>query len=324
MMNNLKRFTKTFLCAAGLLAAAFVAGCGGGHGRDPILGIPPAALVSITVTPAAPSIPVCCIQQFIATANYADGTARIVTNESNWTSGTPAVATVDPGTGLARSLTPGTALITAAFGGISGSATLTVTALPIKLGGATYFAILAGTSLTNNANGTTLLRGDVGSPSQTNYPAQSEGTNYQFGPQMAAAFAGLQTAIADANGRACTFSPAGPIDLGGKTLTPGVHCFDGPVSITGNVTLSGAGLYVFRTNSSIDTAPGSSVSLANGAAADTVFWVPGGATTLGANSAFKGSILAQDAITFGDNATLVTGRALSATKVTLSNNKISI
>ena len=53
-MNALKRYSRTLFCAVGFLAAALVAGCGGGgdQGRDPILGLPAADLVSVAVTPA--------------------------------------------------------------------------------------------------------------------------------------------------------------------------------------------------------------------------------------------------------------------------------
>ena len=64
---------------------------------------------------------------------------------------------------------------------------------------------------------------------------------------------------------------------------------------------------------------------ASGATAGSVYWVPVAATTLGANSVFQGSVLAQSgAITMGDTATLHNGRLLSGTAVTLKNNPISI
>ena len=64
--------------------------------------------------------------------------------------------------------------------------------------------------------------------------------------------------------------------------------------------------------------------MTNGATADNVIWVPVGPSTLGANSAFKGSILGKSAaITVGDNTTLLNGRVLSAAAVTLSNNQIT-
>ena len=65
------------------------------------------------------------------------------------------------------------------------------------------------------------------------------------------------------------------------------------------------------------------MALINGATAANVTWVPAGPTTLGANSAFIGSILSQSAaITVGDNTTLLGGRVLSGAAVTLSNNQI--
>jgi len=67
------------------------------------------------------------------------------------------------------------------------------------------------------------------------------------------------------------------------------------------------------------------VAFTGGATAGSVYWVPVAATTLGANSVFQGSVLAQSgAITMGDSATLHNGRLLSGTAVTLKNNPISI
>jgi len=49
-----------------------------------------------------------------------------------------------------------------------------------------------------------------------------------------------------------------------------------------------------------------------------------GATTVAANSTFKGTVLGQAAaITVGDNATLLNGRVLSGVAVTLLNNRIT-
>ena len=173
--------------------------------------------------------------------------------------------------------------------------------------------MLAGTALTNNSGGTTLITGDVGSPSQTTDPTLAAGfTNYKSGAILAGALADLQTAITDANGRTCDVNFAADIDLGGVTLAPGVYCYAGAINITGTLTLSGPGVYIFRTAQTLNTASNSIVALTNGATYDNVTWVPVGPTTLGANSVFKGSILGQAAaITVGDNTTLLNGRVLS-------------
>ena len=78
-MNILKHTTKKLLCAAGFLTAALVAGCGGGdQGRDPVLGIPAATLISVAVTPEVATVAIGATQQFTATAVYSDGSAREV------------------------------------------------------------------------------------------------------------------------------------------------------------------------------------------------------------------------------------------------------
>jgi hypothetical protein len=235
------------------------------------------------------------------------------------------------GTGVATGNAAGTTTITASANGKSGSATLTVTAASppvpagINLRSAANFAVLAGTSLTNNSGGTTFISGDVGSPSQTTDPTQAAGyTNYKSGAILSNALADLQTAITDANSRDCDVTFAGDIDLGGLVLAPGVYCYAGAISVTGTLALNGPGDYIFRTALTLNTTANSVIALTNGANAENVTWVPVGPATLGANSVFKGSILAKSAaITVGDNTTLLNGRVLSAAAVTLRNNQIT-
>ena len=290
-----------------------------------------ATLTSIAVTPATASIPVTGTQQFIATATYSDNSTGNVTATVAWTSSNTLVATV-LNTGVATGLTAGTTNIIATSGLKSGSAVLTVTATPplppsasVNLRTAASFGVLAATSLTNNSGGTTLITGNVGSPSQTTDPVVAPGyTNYKSGAILDGALADLQTAITDANSRTCDVNFGAGIDLGGATLAPGVYCYAGSISITGTLTLNGPGVYIFRTATTLNTTANSIVQLLGGATADNVSWVPVGPTTLGANSVFKGSILARSAaITAGDNTTLLNGRVLSGAAVTLKNNQIA-
>jgi uncharacterized protein YjdB len=290
-----------------------------------------ATITSIAVTPATATVVVGATRQFTATATYSDNTTAVITTTAAWTSSNTTVATV-LNTGVATGLTAGTATITATAGTQSASGALTVTmpviapvpANPVDLGRAARFAVLAGTSLTNNSGGTTLITGDVGSPSQTTAPTVAPGyTNFQTGAELNDGLADLQVAITDAKSRSCDVTFAGNVDLGGLTLRPGVYCYAGAISVTGTLNLDGAGVYIFRTDLTLNTTANSIVALLNGATAANVNWVPVGPTTLGANSAFLGSILGQSAaITVGDNTTLLGGRVLSAAAVTLSNNQI--
>ena len=288
-------------------------------------------LTRIVVTPATATVALNGTQQYVATATYSDNSTAVVTSTVTWTSSNTAIGTV-LNTGVATGVAAGTTNITATSGLQSGSATLTVTnaapppaSAPVNLGRATNFAVLAGTALTNNSGGTTLITGDVGSPSQTTDPTLAAGfTNYKSGAPLTDALADLQVAISDANGRTCDVSSASGIDLGGATLSPGVYCYAGSISITGTLTLNGPGVFIFRTQTTLNTTANSIVALNNGATAANVTWVPVGPTTLGANSVFKGSVLGQSAaITVGDNTTLLNGRVLSAAAVTLRNNQIT-
>ncbi len=293
--------------------------------------IPPGlvSLSSIAVTPSIASATVGSTQAFVATATYSDNSTANISNTAAWTSGTVSVATVLPG-GSASALAVGSSTLTASLDGKSGNAQLTVVATApvgagIDLRSAASFGVLAANSITNNSGGTTLVTGDVGAPSQTVDPVQVAGfTNYKSGLILTQALADLQIAITDANSRTCTVNSAAGIDLGGLTFGPGVYCYAGAISVTGTFTMNGPGLYIFRTASTLNTTANAIVALNGGATAGEVFWVPVGATTLGANSVFKGSIMGQvGAITLGDGASLQNGRVLTGSAATLRNNVIT-
>jgi uncharacterized protein YjdB len=87
-------------------------------------------LTSIRVSPQTASIPQQTDLAFVATGTFADGNTQDLTTSVLWTSSAASVATVSnlPATmGEATGLEPGTATITALFGGQLGTATLTVT-----------------------------------------------------------------------------------------------------------------------------------------------------------------------------------------------------
>ena len=91
------------------------------------LTVTPAALASITVSPASTSIPLGTNAQFTATGIYTDKTQQDLTNSATWASSSTLVASVSS-TGLATSNGTGSAVVTASMSGITGGASLTVTA----------------------------------------------------------------------------------------------------------------------------------------------------------------------------------------------------
>jgi uncharacterized protein YjdB len=102
-------------------------------------------VATVTVSPSAPFMAVGTQQQLTATAKAGSGTT-IGTAVFAWTSSNPAVATVDPATGLVTTVSAGTATITATAEGISGTAAL-LSAPPLTSGVAVTAPTIAATEL---------------------------------------------------------------------------------------------------------------------------------------------------------------------------------
>ncbi len=89
------------------------------------------ALNSVTIQPASPAIALGVLQQFTASASFADGTSSDVTTAATWTSSSPTVATISNSQGSqgeATAVSTGTTTINATYASIAGSTLLTVTA----------------------------------------------------------------------------------------------------------------------------------------------------------------------------------------------------
>jgi len=200
--------------------------------------------------------------------------------------------------------------------------------LPVVLGSAGNFAVLAGSTVTST--GLTNITGDVGvSPGTaiTGFgPGTIIGTQHVADPTAAQAILDLTTAYNDAAGRSlCPVSVSG--NLGGQTLAPGLYKSTSDLSITsGDLTLDAQGdgdaIFLFQAASTLTTTAGRQVILTNGAKAANVFWQVGSSATLGTTSAFQGTIMADQAVTLETGATL-TGRALARiAAVSLDSNVI--
>jgi len=196
------------------------------------------------------------------------------------------------------------------------------------LGTAASYAILAGSTITNT--GATTISGDVGlSPgtSITGLPLgqPSPGTVHAADAPAAQAMADLGTMYGFLAGMTCTNNMTG-VDLGGQTLTPGVHCFTTSAGLTGVLTLDAQGdpgaEFVFQMGSTLTVATGSSVVMINGGQNQHVWWQVGSSATLGTGSSMLGSILASASITLNTNAS-VQGRVLAQSgAVSLDTNAI--
>ncbi|MHB1342558.1 MAG: ice-binding family protein [Coriobacteriia bacterium] len=197
----------------------------------------------------------------------------------------------------------------------------------VNLGSTASFAILAGETITNT--GPTTINGDVGVHPGSTFTGQGDATiNGAIHLADAVALTAktdLVTAYNDASSRALTASTG--VELGGLTLGPGVYESGGALGLTGTLTLDAGGdpdaVFIFRSTSTLITAPDSSVVLTNSARFCRVFWVVPSSATLGTNSEFVGHIFAMTSIEAHTGAT-VQGQLLARNgAVTLDTNTIT-
>jgi hypothetical protein len=117
----------------------------------------------------------------------------------------------------------------------------------------------------------------------------------------------LQAVAATSTGHAAAF--------GSETLLPGVYETAAAMSISGTLTLDGNNednpIFIVRFPGAFTTAVNATVTLTNGATANNVFWIAGGAISTAAGATIRGTMIAKDAaIGLGAN-TIVDGSLLS-------------
>ena len=185
--------------------------------------------------------------------------------------------------------------------------------------------MLAGSTITNT--GPTVITGNLGlSPGSavTGFPpGVVTGVEHVTDAPALQAQNDLVTGYNDA-ANALTTSDKTGVDLGGMNLVPGVYNFSSSAQLTGALTLSGNGVFIFKIGSTLTTASGSSVLLNNGAQACAVYWQVGSSATLGAATQFQGNLMALTSITMVTGANILTGRALARNgALTLDTNQIT-
>jgi hypothetical protein len=194
---------------------------------------------------------------------------------------------------------------------------------------ATLCTILGASTITNS--GATLVTGDLcltPGTAVTGFPPGVITGNGGLPDINDAVAISAKTAAAtlftSLNSLPCTTTFGVPTDIGGQILTPGVYCFASTAGITGAVTLSGVGNYVFLVGTTLITAIGSNVVLINGADAHDIYWNIGTSATLGGASTFQGRIIANVSVTFNTAAALVLGTASALNAaVTLNDNIVT-
>jgi hypothetical protein len=102
---------------------------------------------------------------------------------------------------------------------------------------------------------------------------------------------------------------------------PGVYCSTSAFSLTGNLNLTGSGVWIFKTVSTLITSPGSSVT---GGDPCNVWWRIGSSVTLDTTTSFIGNILALNGVNAMNTGATLNGRILvqDAGTLTLDSNTI--
>ncbi|MEP6753546.1 MAG: ice-binding family protein [Candidatus Dormiibacterota bacterium] len=199
-------------------------------------------------------------------------------------------------------------------------ATAIAATLP-PLGTAGNYAVLAGSTITNT--GPSWITGKMGLHPGTSIVGFPPGTSGQRDKTNGAALqakSDLTIAYNNAAGQTPATTLSG--NLGNRTLVAGTYKFSSSAQLTGRLTLTGGGVFLFQIGSTLTTASASSVRLVNGAQPCDVFWQVGSSATIGTSTAMVGTIMANASITMTTGATL-NGRALARIgAVTLDTNRI--
>ena len=215
----------------------------------------------------------------------------------------------------------------------------------VNLGVAGDFVILAQSAITDVS--TSAITGDIGlSPAAGSYFTATDGvlcdevvgliyTVAAGGPacetidatKLGKAVLDFGTAYTDAAGRAykadANHLNLGAGELGGLTLAPGVYHWDNNVTISTDVTLKGGknDVWIFQIPGTLNISSATSVIL-KGVLAKNIFWVVGGAVTLGTTSHFEGNILGWTGITLNTGSS-INGRLLAGTQVALQTATVT-
>jgi hypothetical protein len=212
--------------------------------------------------------------------------------------------------------------------------------VPVYLGQAGNFAILAKTGITDVYK--SAVSGDVGVSPITGAAllltcGEVSGKVYTVDPAgplpcrvidptiLTLAVGDMGIAYNDAAGRVSPdFIELGAGEIGGLTLAPGLYKWSTGLSIAKDVTLSGGpnAVWIFQVAGTLKQANATRVTLVGGALAKNIFWQVAGAVTLGTTAHFEGIILAKTLIAVNTGAS-VDGRLLAQTAVTLQMNAIT-
>ena len=183
---------------------------------------------------------------------------------------------------------------------------------PISLGAADGFAILAGGAFTNGVD--TNVLGNIGESSGTVTGISQTGNSYvPADAEYTQAMTGLQAVHTAAES---VFITTTVITASPTTFTPGSYyqaaalAYAAAANLTFDAGDDPDAVFLIRTDGALSIGANATVTYANGASADNVYWHVSGATTIAADVDFAGTVITNGAISVGADST-VRGRLLS-------------
>jgi hypothetical protein len=214
--------------------------------------------------------------------------------------------------------------------GVSPTVVMASVARP-RLLSAGNFTVMAASAITNV--GATTITGNLAiSPNNASSvtgfpPGLVTGAKDEHNAVAIKAHTDLVTTYNDA-ANATPFRNMSGVNLGGKTLTPGVYRFNSSAQLTGTLTLNGEGrsssLFIFQIGSTLTTASGSRVVLMGRANSCNVFWKVTSSATLGTATSFQGNLIALTSITMTTGATIGVGGGANGGRALARNGALTL
>ena len=216
--------------------------------------------------------------------------------------------------------------------------------LPVNLGTAADFAILAKSAISTVPG--SAITGDIGvSPAAatfiTGFSLTLDSTNVfsrslqvtgrvyaadyavPTPSNMTTAIGDMELAYADAGSRPAGVTELGAGSIGGMTLAPGVYAWGTGLLLASDVTLNGSAtdVWIFQIAQNLTLESGVRVNLTGGALPSNIFWQVAGLVDLGTTAHCEGAILTATAVTLRTGAS-VNGRLLAQTAVSLDTSVV--
>jgi hypothetical protein len=228
-------------------------------------------------------------------------------------------------------------------GGASSAGTVPA-GIPVELGTAKNYAILAESGISTVP--TTAITGNLGvSPAAasfiTGFSLSADSTSvFSTSPQvtgkvyaadytvptpsaLTTAIADMQLAFTDAAGRPPGVTELGAGSIGGMNLAPGVYKWGTGLLIPTTITLTGRAtdVWIFQIAQNLTLSSGTKILLAGGAQPKNIFWQVSGLVDLGTTAHFEGVIMTQTSITLRTGAS-INGRLFAQTAINLDSNSV--